>query len=239
MNHFPCLPSRSLTIQTNAVQLILYTFLGPETLYIRGDKDDRSQFQREYTHFRRIDHTPLRLWDFIQPLSYFGRPCVVIPAAAYAMVFLWGSITITIEIPQVFPEKFGFNTQQVGLQFLGVIIGSVIGEQVGGLMSDQWMWRRQKRTGVSPPPEFRLWLSYIGHGLTVCGVVVFAVQIGQASSTWNITPIIGAAIASAGNQIVTTVNITYAVDCYKADAASIGVFITACRQIFGFAGPFW
>lgn len=190
-------------------------------------------------HFRRIDHTSFRLWDFIEPLSFVVRPCVFIPAAAYAMIFLWGSIMVTIEIPQVFPEKFGFNTQQVGLQFLGVIIGSVIGEQIGGFMSDQWMWQRQKRTGVSPPPEFRLWLSYIGHGLTICGVVVFAVQIAHASSSWNITPIIGAAIASAGNQIVTTVNITYAVDCYKTDAASIGVFITAVRQCWGFAGPFW
>ena len=38
---------------------------------------------------------------------------------------------------------------------------------------------------------------------------------------------------------MTTVFITYAVDCYKPEAASVGVFITFVRQIWGFIGPFW
>jgi hypothetical protein len=155
------------------------------------------------------------------------------------MIFLWGSIMLTIEIPQIMPEQFGFNTQEVGLQFLGVILGSVIGEQIGGLISDRWMLMRQKSSGERPPNEYRLWLSYIGHALTICGVVVFCVQMGKAGDKWNITPIVGAAIAAAGNQIVTTINITYAVDCYRADAASVGVFITFVRQTWGFIGPFW
>ena len=69
---------------------------------------------------------------------------------------------------------------------------------------------------------------------------VFLVCIQQApEGHWNVTPIVGAAIAGAGNQIVTTVLITYAVDCYYEEAASIGVFITFVRQIWGFIGPFW
>ncbi|KAJ5112915.1 hypothetical protein N7456_001449 [Penicillium angulare] len=226
---------------TNAVQFILYLFLGSESLYIReeGAPKQVTSAKEGLFKFRRIDPTPLRLWDFIQPLSYAVKPCVMIPAAGYAMIFLWGSIMLTIEIPQIFPEQFGFNTQQVGLQFLGVILGSVIGEQIGGLISDRWMLARQKSKGERPEHEYRLWLGYIGHALTICGVVVFAVQIGKAGDTWNITPIVGAAIAAGGNQIVTTINITYAVDCYRSDAASVGVFITFVRQIWGFIGPFW
>lgn len=56
---------------------------------------------------------------------------------------------------------------------------------------------------------------------------------------WTIGPDIGAAIAAVGNQIATTVLITYAVDCYREDAASVGVFITLIRQVWGFIGPFW
>lgn len=167
------------------------------------------------------------------------KPCVIIPAMAYAMIFLWGSIALTIEISQIYPAKFGLNTQQVGLQFLGIIIGSVIGEQIGGFISDRWMLMRQKRTGEPSPPEYRLWLSYIGHGLTICGIVVFAIEIRDSGGAWTIAPVIGAAIAACGNQIVTTVDITYAVDCYREDAASVGVFITFVRQIWGFIGPFW
>ena len=154
------------------------------------------------------------------------------------MVFLFGSIMVTFEIPQIFPAKFGLDTQQVGLQYLGVIIGTVIGEQFGGIASDKWMWQREKK-GLAPKPEYRLWLSYGGHLLTICGLVVFLVQIDRASDEWNVTPIVGAAIAAAGNQLVTTVMITYAVDCYPDDAAAIGVFIAVIRQGWGFIGPFW
>lgn len=100
--------------------------------------------------------------------------------------------------------------------------------------------RAKKIANGRPAPEFRLWLSYFGYLLTICGVVVFLVRIQQApEGRWNVTPIVGAGIGAAGNQIVTTVLITYAVDCYPDEAASIGVFITFVRQIWGFIGPFW
>jgi len=165
---------------------------------------------------------------------------VVIPAVAYAMIFLFGSVLLTVEIPQLFGEKFHFNAQQLGLQFLGIIIGSVIGEQIGGILSDFWMNRRARQLNAPPPPEYRLWLSYPGYLLTICGVVVFLVRIDQAPDLhWNVTPIVGAAIGGAGNQIVTTVLITFAVDCHLQESASIGVFITFVRQTWGFVGPFW
>lgn len=89
-------------------------------------------------------------------------------------------------------------------------------------------------------PEYRLWLSYAGFVLTIVGVVVFLVRTQQAAEgRWNITPVIGIAIAGVGNQIVTTVLITYAVDCHQEESASIGVFITFVRQVWGFIGPFW
>lgn len=227
--------------QVNAVQFVLYFFFGSESLYVRSNvpPDNVIAAKRSLFRFRRIDPTPLKLWDFFQPLIYVMKPCVIIPAVAYAMIFLWGGIVLTIEISQVYPAKFGLNTQQVGLQFLGIIIGSVVGEQIGGFISDRWMLIRQKRTGEPSSPEYRLWLSYIGHALTICGIVVFAIEIRDSGSAWTIAPVIGTAIGACGNQIVTTVDITYAVDCYREDAASVGVFITFVRQTWGFIGPFW
>jgi hypothetical protein len=210
--------------------------------------------------FRRIDPSPISLWEFVQPLTFVARPCVFIPAAAYAMVFLWGNIVYSVMTGQLFPENFGFNAQQVGLQNISLIIGSVIGEQIGGFLSDWWMWRRRRggggsesgsgsdsetqsdgkaKSGISPQPEFRLWLGYPGFLLTICGIVVYLVQIDRAGSKWNITPDVGMAIGAGGNQIVTTVLTTYAIDCFPADAAGIGVFINFVRQTWGFIGPFW
>jgi len=225
---------------TNTVQFILYFVFGPETRYICSKPEQITQTRtQKYFHFSRIDPTPLTWRDFIHPFSYALRPCVAIPAVAYAMVFLLASIMIAIEIPQVFVDKFHFNTQQIGLQNISLLVGSLLGEQLGGFSSDQWMLRRQRKTGHMPHPEFRLWLSYAGYLLAICGIVVFLVCLGQAGDEWTIAPLIGAAIAAAGNQVVTTVLITYAVDCYYEEAASIGVFITFVRQTWGFIGPFW
>jgi MFS family permease len=230
----------------NGVQLILYGLFGPETRFIRHGEVKHATtgwaaWKEQYLKFRRIDPTPITPLEFLSPLRLAKYPCIMIPACAYAMVFLFASVLTTVEIPQLFAQKFHFNPQQLGLQFLGLIIGSVIGEQIGGHASDLWMRGRAKRMAPRrPPPEFRLWLSYAGFLLTIVGIVVFLVRIEQApAGHWNVTPIIGAGIAAAGNQIVTTVLITYAVDCYPDEAGSIGVFITFVRQTWGFIGPFW
>ena len=226
--------------------MVLYALLGPETRFLRHDNAKHAvsgfaAFKESYLKFRRIDHTPITAMEFISPLRLAKYPCVMIPACAYAMVFLFASVLTTVEIPQLFGEKFHFNSKQLGLQFLGLIIGSIIGEQIGGHSSDMWMRARAKKTAPrKPDPEFRLWLSYFGVLLAICGLVVFLIRIEQApEGHWNVTPIVGASVAAAGNQIVTTVLITYAIDCYPDEAGSIGVFITLVRQTWGFIGPFW
>jgi hypothetical protein len=115
-----------------------------------------------------------------------------------------------------------------------------LGEQLGGSLSDSWMNLRTRRSGHRPAPEYRLWLSYVGFVLTIVGVTVFLVQAQNSpAGRWNITPIVGVAIAAFGNQVVTTVLITYAVDCNPQDSASVGVFVNFVRQIWAFIGPFW
>ncbi|KAL3480723.1 major facilitator superfamily domain-containing protein [Aspergillus californicus] len=225
----------------NGVQFALYIFFGAETRYIAGNVDKTaSGIRAQYLSFPRIDPTPLRISEFYHPLTLVIRPTVFIPAVAYAMVFLFGSVLITVEVPQLLQEKFGLNAEQLGLQFIGVIIGTILGEQIGGTMSDFWMNRRARKTHTRPEPEFRLWLSYPGIILTIVGVIIFLVCTQQASEGhWQVPPIIGTAVAAFGNQLVTTVMITYAVDSYPQDSGSVGVFITFVRQTWGFIGPFW
>ncbi|GAB1211564.1 hypothetical protein ATERTT37_000687 [Aspergillus terreus] len=227
--------------KVNGVQFILYLFLGPETRYINGETDPKEPaWKREYLQLRRIDPTPFTWYEFVRPLSMFMYPCVMIPAASYAMIFLLSNVLATVEVPALLQHKFELNAEQLGLQFLGPIIGSLIGEQLGGVMSDLWMNTRAKKIQRKPQPEYRLWLSYLGYICSIVGTIVFLVCTSQAKQGhWNVAPIIGIAIGAAGNQIVTTVLITYSVDCYPKEAASVGVFITFVRQIWGFLGPFW
>ncbi|KAJ5116582.1 hypothetical protein N7456_000930 [Penicillium angulare] len=225
----------------NGVQFILYLFFGPETRYVNsGEWRDESTFRREYISIRRIDPMPFTWYEFVKPLTMVTHASVMIPTCAYAMVFLFSNIMTTVEIPALLQTKFDLNAEQVGMQFLGMIIGSVIGEQMGGNLSDYWMRMRGKRVHGVAEPEFRLWLSYFGFALTCVGLIIFLVCTQEApAGNWTVSPIIGTGIAGAGSQLVTTVMVTYAIDCHSHEAASVGVFITFVRQIWGFLGPFW
>lgn len=226
-------------LQTNSVQFLLHFFLGSEARYdpTTAPTSPPNLVQR-YFGFRRINPKPIRPFDFVRPLTFVTRKCVIIAASSHAMVFLWCTVMTTLEIPQIFPKKFGLNAQEVGLQNIGNIVGTLVGEQVGGFCSDKWMLLPQGR-GKAAKPEFRLWLSYMGYILAIVGVVIFLLQIDNATNQWNVTPLVGAGIAAAGNQIVTTVMVTYAVDCYPKDAAAIGGLVNFVRQTWGFIGPFW
>lgn len=219
----------------------MYLFLGPETRYLGGSAGYQSSTLRsQYLSLRRIDPSPLMWTEFIRPLSMAKHLSVLFPSIIYAMVFLFGSVLITVEVPQLLQEKFELNSEQLGLQFLGVIIGSVLGEQVGGSLSDFWMNSRARQIQRKPEPEFRLWLSYPGILLAIAGIIVFLVCTEQApAGHWVVDPIVGTAVAAFGNQVVTTVMITYAVDCCPQDPGNVGVFITFVRQTWAFIGPFW
>jgi len=169
----------------------------------------------------------------------FTYPNVLLPTIAYSIVFNFSSVLLTVEIPQLFTPKYGFNAQQIGLQFIGMIVGSVLGEQLGGRGSDFFMSRSLRKSGSREvQPERRIWVSYPGFVTVIIGIVVFLVQV-QNLSHYNVTPIVGIGISAFGNQIITTVLVTYAVDCHHEHAASIGVFINLVRSTWGFIGPFW
>lgn len=232
----------------NLVQFVAYIFLGPETRYIRRGVEHRgSAFKKEYLNFTRLDPSPLRFYEFIKPCELFAYSSVFIPTFAYTVVFGFTSVFLTVEIPQIFVPKWHMNPQALGLQFLGMIIGSIIGEQLGGPLSDYWMTRKTRALkaqtndqAVRPQPEYRLWLSYAGFVLCIVGLIVFGVQTTNLSPTgYNVTPIIGIAIAAVGNQLITTVLVTYAVDSHPEHSSSIGVFVNLVRSTWGFIVPFW
>ncbi|KAB8231818.1 putative MFS transporter [Aspergillus alliaceus] len=226
---------------TNGVQFILYIIFGPEARYVGGSTVDSSaDFKNQYLSFRRIDPTPLTFSEFIHPLTMAKYPSVTIPAVVYAMVFLFGSVLITVEVPQLLQGKFGLNAEHLGLQFLGVMVGTVLGEQIGSPVSDYRINRRALHVTKAPEPGFRLWLSYPGIILTIADVIVFLVCTQKApDGHWVVSPIVDTAVAAFGNQLVTTVMVTYAIDGHPDDAGSVGVFITSVRQAWGSIGPFW
>lgn len=181
---------------------------------------------------KRIDPRPIKLSDFLSPFRLAKNPRILVVALATAITFCYGNIVFVVEMPLSFEKRFGLNAQQTGLQFIPIVIGCIIGEQVSGPMSDFFMKAYRKCRGHVCPAD-RLWLTYIGFLTIIAGLLVWGFQLEKAK-TWNITPCLGIAVASFGNQIQSTILTAYAIDTSPDNSASIGVLFNTIRLLYGF-----
>lgn len=227
----------------NFVQLVAYIAFGDETIYVPAEEGGHTSTKANSGFLtrlipRQIDPRPLKPIEFIESLFMARCPRVLIAACAHAVAFCYGNIAIFVEMPTAFGQKFDFGPQQIGLQYIAVTIGCVLGEQLSGPMSDWWLKFLLRRRGHTCPAD-RLWISYLGYGTIIAGLLTWGFQLEKASQTWNVTPCVGAAIASFGNQMLTTILTSFAVDSYKELSTTVGIFVNICRQIYGFVGlPF-
>lgn len=232
----------------NGLQLIIHFLLGHETLFIRnlnlpdGASETRPKgFKAKFLTFENVGSRRISKIDFLEPVATVACPRAILPALAHSVVFLFGSMFLVVEIPLQLEHKFHLSPNQVSLQYLGMVIGSMLAEPIGGMLSDLGMnLRRTLGAEDVAPPEFRLWLSYFGYCLILTGVPLFLVPTENAvTGRWTIVPVVGTAIAAGGHQVALTTLATYALDCAVDDAVGVGVLVSFWRQVIAFIGPLW
>ncbi|KAJ7439457.1 MFS multidrug transporter [Mycena latifolia] len=234
-----------------AIHLALFfahLFFGPETLYLNrrgpGQGYEKEVATRagwlEYFTFHVYDRRPITLREICRPLIMIWRPVVLLPTLAYAITFAYTNVLMTVLVPQLFGLKFHLTPGQISLQFIALLIGGVLGEQLAGYGSDRLVNWRTKRAGGRRIPEFRLALAPPRFLLAIIGLIVWGVQLQNATpGKWNVTPDVGSAIAIFGQQLVTTVCVTYAIESYLEETADVSVFIALLRQVYAFVAPFY
>lgn len=93
---------------------------------------------------------------------------------------IWSALLLGIlylafqAFPIIFEQLHGFNVQSVGLSFLGIGLGMVIG------LATQPLWNRlfaleAKKHNGNPPPEMRLIPGKVGGILAPLGNIPFSV----------------------------------------------------------------
>ncbi|KAF4772351.1 hypothetical protein HAV15_004853 [Penicillium sp. str.  len=212
----------------NFCQFLVYLAIGDETIYNPDNERKETGFWDKLIP-RKISSHSLKPLDFVALFSLAKYPRILTIACAHAITFCYGNIALIVEMPIAFGEKFHFDAQQIGLQFIAIIIGCVLGEQVSGPMCDWFLERIRKSRGKSCPAD-RLWLSYIAFATVFAGLLTFGFQL-QHATTWNVTPCVGAAIGSFGNQMQTTTLTTFDVESRQERASQVGVFVNVCRQL--------
>lgn len=134
----------------------------------------------------------------------------------------------------VFSNVYNFNLYQVGLSFLGMLMGMSV-----AVASDP-IWQRNylrlvRKNSNNSEPEFRLPPSIGGSVLTVIGLFVFAWTI-YPSVHW-IVPLIGSAFFGAGTVLVFSGVFTFLVEAFPTYAASSLAANSFARSSFAAAFP--
>jgi hypothetical protein len=108
--------------QANGFLLVAFLLLYPETRYLRKAPPSGSAFKEQYLTFG-VDRSPYKSIEFYGALTLFKNTRVILTTASWAITFVFPVVLMTVEIPSIFTPRYGFEPQQIGLQFIGNIIG--------------------------------------------------------------------------------------------------------------------
>ncbi|KAL5379049.1 hypothetical protein DPSP01_008684 [Paraphaeosphaeria sporulosa] len=132
----------------------------------------------------------------------------------------------------VFEGKYHFSSSSVGLAYLGMGVGLIIGMGYVGKMSDVYIRRAQASpSGAKPENRLELPLTVPGAVLLPIGVFIYGWTTDKGVH-W-IVPIIGTAFVGLGNLTGMMTIQTYLVDAFTVHAASAIAANTVLRSIFG------
>ncbi|KNG49246.1 proteasome component pre4 [Stemphylium lycopersici] len=147
-------------------------------------------------------------------------------AINYGILYLFFT-TVTF----VFEGQYHFSSGAVGLSYIGVGVGMIVGMVALGILSDKIIVKQQAKGDVKPEHRLPLFLTLPGAiGLPV-GVFVYGWAV-EYKVHW-IVPIIFTAFIGLGNLTAMMTIQTYLVDAFTIHAASAIAANTVLRSIFG------
>lgn len=175
---------------------------------------------------------------FVAPLKQAKNFYITLAVVAALMTFAYNNVCLVVLKPTSM-AAFKLDPQELGLNYLSLIIGLVIGEILAGWVSDKWMAHCIAKRGGKKVAGDRLWNGYFGFALCILGLFLWGAFLDQAGSKWNIKPLIGDGIAAAGNNVVATVLTSYAIDILPTDALDIALYLNLVRSTWAFLAPFY
>jgi len=205
-----------------------------------NDKDGGSSSSPPHapTDFRSVSHAiGLSLQRPIQ-LLIFEPMCICL--CTFTAILLGILYLFFGAFPLVFGTVYGFTLDQIGLSFLGMGIGLIIGTLTDPIWAKVRAGLSRKlsaETGVegASEPEFRLPPAMLGSLCVPTGLFIFA-WTSIPSVHW-IVPMLGSLIFGFGTCLVFTSVFTFLVDAYPDYAASAMAANTFSRCLFATAFP--
>lgn len=232
----------------SGINLVIITLFVPET-YMPVLLRRKARMKRNETGDDRYK-APIEILDrsiFWTIVRSLYRPFILLTVEFMCMnLCLFSSILLGIlylffgAFDLVFSDVYGFKLWQVGLSFLGLLVGMMAAIATDPLWHRNYL--RLVRNNTTDPdepgmsePEFRLPPSIFGAWLTVIGLFWFAWTI-YPSIHW-IVPMIGSGIFGCGVILVYSGIFTFLVEAYPIYAASALAANSFARSSFAGAFP--
>ncbi|KAF1953899.1 MFS general substrate transporter [Byssothecium circinans] len=216
---------------------ILLFFVGsetyPPTLLARRAARLRKETGNPHLHSALAKNMPPRevfLLSIVRPMKMLLLSPIVLLTSTYIAVNYGILYLFFTTITFVFKETYRFSTSLIGLAYLGMGVGMVLGVASLGLLSDKVIRKQQRKGDDDVRPEHRLALH-----LTVPGAVLMPIGVFIYGWTTDrhvrwIVPIIASTFGIVTG--MTTIQ-TYLIDAFTLHAASALAAITVLRSVFG------
>ncbi|KAI9294818.1 MFS general substrate transporter [Neoconidiobolus thromboides FSU 785] len=161
------------------------------------------------------------------PLGFLKYPVVILAVFCISLVF--GSF-FAVESSQsrAMATIYELNSSQVGLTFVALGIGSILGNLVAGRISDL-TYRRAEKKGT-PQPEVRLHLLWIGSLIILAGHLLYGWFLEYKFNLW--ATLVGNMIVGIGNTSSLIGLSNYLVDIFPNYASSIAACYSCVELIF-------
>ncbi|KAE8156651.1 major facilitator superfamily domain-containing protein [Aspergillus tamarii] len=151
-----------------------------------------------------------------RPMKLCLSPIIMIVSLYSSICYTYMYYMVTT-FPTLFGDKYGFNTGEVGLAYIGQGVGCIAGQVIVGRFADWYIRRQQARNGTTTP-EDRLPPVIVGYVILAIGMVWFGWS-AQVQAHF-MAPIIGSGVVGVGIVGVFIVVQVYIVDTFTIYAAS-------------------
>ncbi|KAJ6057629.1 uncharacterized protein N7446_008526 [Penicillium canescens] len=180
----------------------------------------------------------LFLFSIVRPTKMLFLSPIVFLLSLYVGVVYGYLYLLFTTITPVFEETYGFSQGIVGLSYLGIGIGSILGLVILGATSDRLLNYLSAKNGVRKP-EYRLPPMIPGSLFVPASLFMYGWS-AYYHTHW-IVPIIGTSLLGVGMLVSFMTVSTYLVDAFTIYAASAMAANTVFRSLAGamlpLAGP--
>jgi MFS family permease len=170
----------------------------------------------------------------VRPLKMLFLSPIILAVSTFTAVSYAYLYLLFTTFPTVFQSHYGFSTGTVGLSYLGLGVGCLLGLLVYGILSDRVQTSRTAKYGVSKP-EYRLVPMVYGAICIPVGLFWYGWS-AEEHAHW-IVPILGTCVVGIGLIATFMPAMTYLVDAFTLYAASALAANTVLRSVLGAVLP--